>query len=59
MLPRKVNLSFTFITIITNYWYTNIGKFPVIEQALRGTNTHYVRGTEMTNVESGADNVLS
>lgn len=58
-LPSKLNLSFTFITIITNYWYTNIDKLPVVEQVLPGTNTHYVRDTKMTNVESFTDNVLS
>ena len=58
-LPSKADLSFTFITITTNYWFTNIGKLPVIEQALHGTNTYYVGGTEMTDVESGTDNVLS
>lgn len=30
-LPNKHNFSITFITIITNYWYANIGILPIIE----------------------------
>lgn len=35
-LPNKSNLSITFITIITNFWCTDVGKLLIIEQALPG-----------------------
>lgn len=49
-VTNKPNLSITFITIITSYWYTNTGRLPIIEQALHATNVQRPRNTKMTNV---------
>ena len=49
-VTNKPNLSVTFITIITNYWCTNIGRLPIIEQSLPGTNVQRPRNTKTTNV---------